>query len=283
MILSGRRFSVESAEEGGIYVREAATMDELGGGERTKVWTDTGMGEVWAPEIMSEGGRTYIYFAAGKGAAHRMYGMYIFVAFYISSKVTQSVRFMYNTASNLCIVISSDSPRGQYSNAQKLNLPDDKWAIDGIYFRYNGQGWFAWSGWKDDPDRVQRIYLCRMSSPTQPTGPRYIISEPREQFELINTADAKADKINEGPQAIVDPEGRLHIVYSVNHSWEDQYCLAELRLKAGGDPTKVWDWYKSNGCLFGSNQATMMKGWDATQWINGPGKSKCVHFCRVVS
>ncbi|MFD5801539.1 hypothetical protein [Streptomyces sp. NPDC127020] len=31
----------------------------------------------------------------------------------------------------------------------------------------------------------------------------------------------------------------------------DRYGFADLRLWAGGDPTYVWDWYKSNGCLFG--------------------------------
>src|SRR4051812_50046881 len=104
-----------------------------------------------------------------------------------------------------------------------------------------------------------------MSSPTQPTGARHIISQPRESWE---TGDSPA--INEGPEAVVDPNGQLHIVYSANGSWSDQYCLADLRLRAGGDPTHVWDWYKSNGCLFGSNPHTMMKGWPGTPFANGP-------------
>ncbi|GAA3309799.1 hypothetical protein GCM10020295_75360 [Streptomyces cinereospinus] len=60
-------------------------------------------------------------------------------------------------------------------------------------------------------------------------------------------------------------------MYSANGSWSGQYCLADLRLRAGGDPTYVWDWYKSNGCLFGSDRATMMSGWDPTLHADGPG------------
>ncbi|GAA3526221.1 hypothetical protein GCM10022222_06470 [Amycolatopsis ultiminotia] len=76
---------------------------------------------------------------------------------------------------------------------------------------------------------------------------------------------------NESPEAIKDPNGQLHIVYSANSSWSDQYCLADLRLRAGGDPTYVWDWYKSNGCLFDSHRETMMAGWDPTLHADGPG------------
>lgn len=108
-----------------------------------------------------------------------------------------------------------------------------------------------------------------MDGPTNPVGDRFIISQPREGFERKNGSPY----VNEGPQVIVDPNGQLHIVFSVNHSWEDQYCLTDLRLRRGGDPTYVWDWYKSNGCLFGSHQDTMMSGWDATLYQNGPGRS----------
>jgi GH43 family beta-xylosidase len=105
-----------------------------------------------------------------------------------------------------------------------------------------------------------------MNDPVTPTGPRYIISQARESWEQDGDS-----RINEGPEAIIDPNGQLHIVYSVNRSWQDKYCLADLRLRRGGNPTYVWDWYKSNGCLFGSHQERMMNGWDATLAINGPG------------
>jgi GH43 family beta-xylosidase len=233
-------YSAESA--GGIYVRSATSLEGLGASDvrRDQVWSDPdNIGDIWAPEITTDAGRTFIHFSGGKDAAHRMY------------------------------VISADAPLGStYSGATKLNLPDDQWAIDGTFFVFEGKGWFVWSGWENESKGSveQNLYICRMDSPSQPTGARYIISQPRESWE-------KGDKplINEGPEAIVDPNGQLHIVYSCNGSWGNKYCLADLRLKKGGDPTAVWDWYKSNGCLFGSHQDYMMKGWDATKSLDGPG------------
>lgn len=233
-------YSAESAG-GGIWVRKASSITGLGASdvERKEVWSDpNGLGAVWAPEITTEDGKTYIYFAAGESEKHRMY------------------------------VISASDPIGNYGGETKLALPDDRWAIDGVYFRFNNKRWFVWSGWAGTENIEQNLYICEMESPTKPIGARYIISQPRESWELIGN-----DKplINEGPEAIVDPNGQLHIVYSANGSWGSKYCLADLRLKAGGDPTYVWDWYKSNGCLFGSDQAAMMNGWDATLYVNGPG------------
>lgn len=236
--VGGTYVSVQSTG-GGIAVRQASSTDGLASATAQQVWSDSrGLGEVWAPEIVRDGGRYYIYFTAGVGPAHRMY------------------------------VISSDSPASGYSPAEtQLALPDDKWAIDGTMFTFNGQRWFVWSGWAGDTNVEQNLYIARMSSPTTPTGGRYIISQPRESWERV----VGNPYINEGPEAIKDPNGQLHIVYSANGSWSEQYCLADLRLRSGGDPTYVWDWYKSNGCLFGSNAATMMNGWDPTLYVNGPG------------
>lgn len=223
---------------GGVAVRQASSTAALASAPARQVWSDTrGLGEVWAPELVRDGGRYYIYFTAGTGAAHRMY------------------------------VISSAAPDSGYTAETQLALPDNKWAIDGTMFTFNGQRWFVWSGWAGDTNVEQNLYIARMSGPTTPTGARYVISQPRESWERV----VGNPFINEAPEAIKDPNGQLHIVYSANGSWSDQYCLGELRLRAGGDPTYVWDWYKSNGCLFGSAGATMMAGWDPTQQVNGPG------------
>lgn len=230
-------YSVESAD-GRLYVRSAPSTAELLTAPGIRIWTDLGRGEIWAPEITFIDGRFYIYFSAGEGANHRMY------------------------------VISSTSPDSGYGDdEQKLNLPDDKWAIDGAAFTFNSQLWFVWSGWAGDTNVEQNLYIARMSNPTTPTGQRHIISQPREPWERV----VGNPFVNEAPEPIKDPNGQLHIVYSANGSWSEQYCLGDLRLRAGGDPTYVWDWYKSNGCVMGSNPSTMMAGFSATRAVNGPG------------
>lgn len=228
---------------GGVAVRTASTLEGIAAAPPRQVWLDTGnLGEVWAPEIVHHDGLYRIYFAAGRGAAHRMYH------------------------------ISSATADSGYSAATKVALPGDKWAIDGVPFTYNGQRWFVWSGWAGDTNVEQNLYIARMSSPTTTTGDRYIISQPRESWERV----VGNPYINEAPEPILDPNGQLHIVYSANGSWSSRYCLADLRLRSGGDPTYVWDWYKSNGCLFGSYADNMMQGWDPTLYVDGPGHNTFV-------
>lgn len=230
-------YAIDSVDKN-IYVRSSSTVDGLGTAARRVVWTSN-LGNVWAPELVRDPltGRFYIFFAPGAGDQKRMY------------------------------VIESASPDGGYGSEKRMALPDDKWAIDGTSFVYNNQRWFVWSGWVGNTNVEQTLFLARMNSATSTTGPRYIISQPREPWERL----VGNPFINEGPEPIIDPGGQLHIAYSANGSWSDQYCLADLRLRLDGDPAYVWDWYKSNGCLFGSNRATLMSGWDPTLYADGPG------------
>lgn len=237
VIRVGSTYVSTEVSGGRLYVRQASSISGLASAAAKQVWGNpNGWAEVWAPDIVLDHGVYYIYFAAGAGSAHRMY------------------------------VISSGSADSGYSSAQLLALPDNKWAIDGVSFLWNGGRYFVWSGWQGDTNVEQNIYIARMSSPTSVTGPRYIISQPREWWERNDSP-----YINEGPQPIKDPNGQLHIVYSANGSWGENYCLADLRLRAGGDLTYVWDYYKSNGCLFGFKQNLMMNGWDSTLYAKGVG------------
>ncbi|MBU2667823.1 glycoside hydrolase family 43 protein [Actinoplanes bogorensis] len=240
--VNGLYVSAKSAD-GGIVVRSASTLEGVATAPKKKVWSDTGnLGEVWAPEIVHHEGKYRIYFSAGRSSAHRMYH------------------------------ISSTLPDSGYGAATKVALPADQWAIDGAPFTFQGQRWFVWSGWSGTVNNEQNLYIARMTSGTTTTGGRFIISQPREPWERT----VGNPFINEAPQPVLDPNGQLHIVYSANGSWSSKYCLADLRLRAGGDPANVWDWYKSNGCLFGSYAPNMMSGWDATLKVDGPGQNTFV-------
>jgi GH43 family beta-xylosidase len=240
-------YSAESSN-GQIWVRSAAAPEQLDASPRSSVWSNPGnMQEVWAPQLIHAGSTYYIYFSAGAGTAHRMY------------------------------VMSSATPDSGYSAPAPLPLPDDKWAVDGNAFNYRGQWWFVWSGWLGDTDGEQDLFIARMSDPMTVYGPRYIISQPRETWERVDSNPPAY--INEAPEPIVDPYGQLHVVYSANGSFGTNYCLADLRLRQGGDPTFVWDWYKSNGCMFGANADTLMRtgtgwgqaNWDPTVWSKAVG------------
>lgn len=235
-------YSVES-DGNNIYTRAAGSVDGLAAAPRVLIWASAkNLPNVWAPEIVREpaDGRYYIYFAAGDGGGgQRMY------------------------------VSSSASPGSGYGDPQRMALPDDRWAIDGTAFTFGGTRWFVWSGWAGTTNGEQNLYIARMNTPTSTTGARFIISQPREGWEQADPSPPT--RVNEAPEPVVDPSGQLHIVYSANGSWAANYCLADLRLSSGGDPTNVWAWYKSNGCLFGSNRSLMMSGWDPTLNVNGPG------------
>ncbi|HZP85656.1 MAG TPA: glycoside hydrolase family 43 protein [Burkholderiales bacterium] len=227
VIQIGSIYCAVESDSRNLYVRTAKSPEALNDSEPIRIWG--GMRHVWAPELVKIGDRYYVYFAAGdaSGLGHqRMY------------------------------VISSDRPTEGYSDTMPLELPDDKWAIDGAPFQYGGQWWFVWSGWEGDSNVEQNLYLARMTDPIRVEGPRYLISQPREWWERV----VGNPYVNEGPEPIVDPAGQLHIVYSANGSWSADYCLVDLRLRGDGDPSRQQDWYKSNGCLLGANSKLLMDG-----------------------
>jgi len=238
--INGTYYSVESDEptqpaHESIWLREASSLAGLADAVPSVIFTDqAGLGQLWAPEIMFIDGQFYVYFTMQ--GDHRMY------------------------------VISSHYADRYYTAAQELRLLGDLFAIDGTTFSYNNQRYFVWSGAEDTAGAVHDVFLVKMSDPETPIGDRYLISRPTEPWELA----ARHPDINEGPEGIKEPNGQLHVVYSANFS-TDQYCLGDLRLRAGGDPTNVADWHKSNGCLFGSHQETMEIGWNSIHYAQGPG------------
>jgi GH43 family beta-xylosidase len=193
------------------------------------VWTPPGTGpnskEIWAPEIHYIDGKWYLYYAADNGLNenHRMW-------------------VLENS--------SADPLDGTWTDRGKLNLPDDKWAIDASVFEHAGQLYCIWSGWEGDLNVRQDIYICRLTDPVTPTGPRSRISRP----ELAWETGTDYPTVNEGP-ALIKRGTKLFITYSARGCWTDDYSIGLLTADSTADLLNPASWTKSTTPVFTKNTA----------------------------
>ena len=128
--------------------------------------------EYWAPELHYINGEWYIYVAAddGNNNNHRMY----------------------------VLKGTSQDPTQPFVMVGKIADSTDKWAIDATILQTDdGRLFFVWSGWPGDTNYVQNIYIAQMSSPTQISSNRVLLSSPYYSWETVDSPD-----VNEGPAVI---------------------------------------------------------------------------------
>lgn len=210
--------------QGGKLVLYATTaMSELALAPQYTAWTPDPANvmaskNIWAPELHEIDNKWYIYFAAdnGSNANHRMY-------------------VVENT--------NADPMQGTWEFKGKVADSTDLWAIDGNVFKYNNQLYMVWSG-SNAGAAPQQLYIAKMSNPWTISGPRVMISTPTYDWEKNGNA------INEGPEALINPNGQLFLTFSGSGYWVDTYCLGLLTLKPNGDPLNAADWTKADHPVF---------------------------------
>ena len=170
-----------------VRVRSAATIAGLSAAASKPVYKPPRGSDhsehLWAPEFFRHGNRWTIHFAADdrRDENHRMFA----------------------------IESLGDDPAGPYRYRGETVTPDDQWSIDLFVLRYRGRTYGLWSGWKSEADRAQKIYIARMKDPFNFVGPRVELSRPEFAWER------KGWDVNEGPAAIVAPNGRgVSVTYS---------------------------------------------------------------------
>lgn len=236
-----------------ISLWKTTKMSELKNVTAKPVWYAPSGGansqNVWAPELHYLENKWYLYYTAGSGD--------------LSTQRT----FVLENA-------NADPLSGTWTDKGKIGDPAaDYFAIDGTVLSYSGKNYFLWSGQASETDKTQRIYIARMANPwTLETG-RYLISSPQYTWESVGAPPA----VNEGPESLRSPSGKVFLVFSASGCWTDEYALGLLTLKDGGDPLNAADWTKTStpvfskepsASAFGPGHNSFFKSADGTEdWI----------------
>lgn len=228
-------------------------VSDLKNADITIIWSAPVSGpnskNVWAPELHYLDNKWYTYYTAGSGDL--------------------------GTQRTFVLESPGGEPTAQ-AWKEKGQIKDpaaDFFAIDGTVLTYNNDNYFIWSGQPSATDNTQNLYIARMSNPwTLATG-RKLISTPTYAWEKIGAPPA----VNEGPEILKNPAGKVFLIYSASGCWTDDYALGMLTLKDGGDPLKPEDWTKNptpvfsknpSGNVYGPGHNTFFTSKDGTEnWI----------------
>ncbi|MFD0794487.1 family 43 glycosylhydrolase [Mucilaginibacter litoreus] len=213
-----------STKGNNISIIKTRSMSQLAAAPETVVWsppqnTDHSA-DIWAPELHFISGKWYIYFAAAQ------------------SGVNDSNRMFVIENEN------ADPTKGTWIFKGRLFDPaDDQWAIDGSILTIGNKNYLVWSGWENATEKYkQYIYIAAMSTPWTLSGPRVKISSPTNEWEKWEPSSIGAG-VNEGPIVLQrDANSPLFVIFSASRYSSDNYCLAQIQLKAGGNPLVAQDW-----------------------------------------
>jgi GH43 family beta-xylosidase len=214
-----------------LALRKTADITDLRHAKEKVVWTpEPGRPwskELWAPELHRWANKWYIYFAAdaGDNASHRIY----------------------------VVENDNDDPiQGTWRFKGKVSDPSDKWAIDATTFELKGEHFLAWSGWKDDNDGEQDLFIAHMSNPWTIDSPRTMISRPTYPWEQHGDLPGRHVNVNEGPEMLLH-NNKLFIVFSASACWTDFYTLGLIQAKVGTNLLDAKSWTKINHPLLSTD------------------------------
>ncbi len=219
-----------------VRLWRTTAMSKLNSALVQTVWTKPATGpnsqNVWAPELHLLDGKWYAYYTAGSGDLS-----------------TQRTFVLENS--------SSDPTQGTWTEKGKLADPAaDFFAIDATVFQQNNKKYLIWSGHASATDKNQRLYIAEMSNPFTLATSRVLISSPTYAWETIGAPPA----VNEGPEILKGPTGKVFLIYSASGCWTDDYSLGLMTLKEGGDPMNAADWVKSAQPVFTKNPSAQAFG-----------------------
>ena len=214
---------------GSINLRVTTSVSAIADATPVRIFTPTNgtanSKNIWAPEIHYLNSKWYVYYTAGNG-----------------TDITQRTWVLENS--------HADPTKGVWVDKGQISHPNTNfWSIDGSILEHKGTNYFMWCARPGAAvnNLTQNIYIAKMSNPWTLEGPATMLTAPTLSWERSGHA------VNEGPQSLISPNGKQHIVYSASSCHTDNYALGLLTLKENGDPMKVEDWTKSQQPIFTKN------------------------------
>lgn len=215
-----------------ITLWKTKNIIDLKSAEKKVVWTPPPgkmwSKELWAPELHFINHKWYVYFAADDGVNdhHHIY------------------------------VLENSSPnplQGQWIFKGKVADPTDKWAIDASVFENKGQLYMIWSGWDDDTNGEQDIFIAKLKNPWTVEGERSKLSYPLYNWEkngdLHDASNPPHVNVNEGPE-ILKHGNKIFLIYSASGCWTDNYALGMLSTNVDEYLLDPVSWAKSDQPVF---------------------------------
>lgn len=231
VIQKGEWYYVTHTTGDHLLLYRTRQMSDLALATVKTIWSPPSSGanskNIWAPELHFINNKWYFYYAADDG-------------------LNQNHRLWVLENS------SADPFEGQWIDKGEVQLPDDRWAIDGTIFEHNGQLYFLWSGWEGATNIRQDIYITRMADPWTADGGRIMISKPELPWELAGGSPS----VNEAPQ-FLHRGNKVFVTYSASGCWTDEYRLGLLYADATADILSAASWTKSPEPVFEKNPSSL--------------------------
>jgi GH43 family beta-xylosidase len=223
-----------------LELRRAKSIAGLATAEPKVIWRKHDSGpmsrHIWAPELAFLDGRWYIHFSAGE------------------AREPWKIRLW--TLENA----ATDPMQGEWVERGQIKTAWDTFTLDATVFEHRGRRYMAWA--QTDPAKKNHstdIYLSRMKSPTELTGPQLRLTQPDYAWERVRHV------VNEAPAVLVHGS-RVFMTYSAAGTGAE-YCLGLLWADADADLMDPKRWHKSPGPVFSSS---------AENGIYGPGHNSFV-------
>lgn len=216
-----------------LELRRAKSIAGLASAEPQVVWRKHAQGpmshHIWAPELAWLDGRWYIHFSAGE------------------AKEPWKIRLW--TLENA----AADPMQGEWTERGQIKTQWETFTLDATVFEHRGQRYMAWA--QTDPAKKNHstdIFISRMKSPTELTGPQVRLTQPEYAWEKVR------HQVNEAPAVLIHG-GRVFMTYSAAGTGAE-YCLGLLWADANADLLDPKSWHKSPGPVFATSDENSQYG-----------------------